>query len=140
MKHFIRKIKILNKMTLQERVNTYIDKKADICKEYKAKLAALNEEASKDILKHCTIKAGDVYVTEVRSAYGCKTVYYKVASLTANVDGTVAVYGQKRRQDNRWGKRNNCYMFTVSVYDNYRVDKSFEYIKDYVDAVDDIEE
>lgn len=127
-------------MTLQERVNTYINKKADICKEYKAKLASLNEEASKDILEHCTIKIGDVFTIEVRSAFGCRTVYYKVASLTANVDGTVAVYGYKRRQDKHWGKRNNCYMFTVSVYDDYRVDKAFEHIKDYVDVVDDIEQ
>lgn len=85
-------------------------------------MEALNKEASNDILANCPIKIGDVYVTESNNAWGVKRNYYKVAKLEAKVNGTVDVYGCKRKLDKTWGKRDNMFMFIVSAYDNFSVE------------------
>ena len=124
---------INNSLSFKERVKCYINKKEEIEAEYKSKMEALNKEASNDILFNCPIKVGDVYVTETNNAWGIKRQYYKVAKLEANIDGTVTVYGYKRKLDKTQGKRDNIFMFIVSIYDNFAV-KDYEKVENYVEA------
>lgn len=125
-----------NKLSFNERVQCYISKKKEIEAEYKSRMEALNKEASADILTNCPIKIGDVYVTESNNAWGVKRNYYKVAKLEANVNGSVDVYGCKRKLDKTWGKRDNMFMFIASIYDNYNVNH-YDKVEDYVEASKD---
>ena len=125
-----------NSPSLKERVQCYVRKRYEIEAEYKSKIKALDEEASADILANCPIKVGDVYVTESNNAWGVKRQYYKVAKLEASVDGTVIVYGYKRKLDKTWGKRDNMFMFIVSAYDNFAVEH-YEKVEDYVEPSKD---
>lgn len=124
-----------NSPSFKERVQCYVRKRYEIEAEYKSKIKALDEEASADILANCPIKIGDVYVTESNNAWGVKRQYYKVAKLEASVDGTVSVYGYKRKLDKTWGKR-NIYMFSASIYDNYNVNL-YDKVEDYVEPSKD---
>ena len=125
-----------NSPSLKERVQCYINKRDEIVKDYKDKLRALDEEACADILTNCPIKIGDVYTIETDAGWGPKRQYYKVAKLEANVNGSVDVYGCKRKLDKTWGKRDNMFMFIVSVYDNFAVEH-YEKVEDYVEPSKD---
>ena len=125
-----------NSPSLKERVQCYIDKGDEIVKDYKNRLRALDEEACADILANCPIKVGDVYTTEINGAWGPKRQYYKVAKLDANVDGAVTVYGYKRKLDTTWGKRDNNFMFIVSVYNDYNTGK-YAKVENYVEPTKD---
>lgn len=127
---------INNSLSFKERVKCYINKKEEIEAEYKSKMEALNKEASNDILANCPIKIGDVYVTESNNAWGIKRNYYKVAKLEANVNGSVDVYGCKRKLDKTWGKRDNMFMFIVSAYDNFAVEH-YDKVENYVEPSKD---
>ena len=125
-----------NNSSFKERVKYYISKKEEIEAEYKSKMEALNKEVSDDILANCPIKIGDVYVTESNNALRIKRNYYKVAKLQPSVNGAIIVYGCKRKLDKTWGKRDNMFMFIVSVYDNFAV-KHYEKVEDYVEPTKD---
>lgn len=125
-----------NSPSLKERVQLYINKENEIKKDYQNRMNALNDEATADILANCPIKIGDIYVTESNTAWGVKRQYYKVAKFEASVNGTVIVYGYKRKLDKTWGKRDNMFMFIVSVYDNFDV-KQYEKVEDYVEPTKD---
>ena len=125
-----------NSTSLKERVQHYISKEDEIKKDYQNRMNALNNEATADILANCPIKVGDVYVTETNNAWGVKRQYYKVAKFEASVDGTVIVYGYKRKLDKTWGKRDNNFMFIASVYDNFAVEH-YEKVEDYVEPSKD---
>ena len=125
-----------NNSSFEERVKCYINKKEEIEAEYKSKMEALNKEASTDILANCPIKVGDVYVNEINSAWGPKRQYYKVAKLDVDINGTVTVYGYKRKLDKTWGKRDNNFMFIVSMYNDYNVEH-YEKVEDYVEPTKD---
>ena len=128
---------INNSLSFKERVKCYINKKEEIEAEYKSKMEALNKEASDDILANCPIKVGDVYVTESNNAWGVKRYYYKVAKLETSVDGTVTVYGYKRKLDKTWGKRDNIFMFIASMYNNYTPTNNYTKVEDYVEPSKD---
>ena len=125
-----------NNPSFEERVKCYISKKEEIEAEYRNKMKALNEEASADILANCPIKVGDVYVTESNSAWGPKRQYYKVAKINANIDGTVTIYGHKRKLDKTWGKRDNMFMFITSIYNDFNT-KKFTKVENYVEPTKD---
>lgn len=125
-----------NSPSFKERIQSYINKEDEIKKDYQNRMNALNEEATADILANCPIKVGDVYVTESNTAWGVKRQYYKVAKFEASVNGTVIVYGYKRKLDKTWGKRDNMFMFIVSVYDNFAVEH-YEKVEDYVEPSKD---
>lgn len=125
-----------NSLSFKERVQCYINKEDEIKKDYQNRMNALNDEATADILANCPIKVGDVYVTESNNAWGVKRNYYKVAKLEASVNGTVIVYGYKRKLDKTWGKRDNIFMFIVFVYNNFAV-KHYEKVEDYVEPSKD---
>ena len=127
---------INNSLSFKERVKCYINKKEEIEAEYKSKMEALNKEASDDILANCPIKIGDVYVTESNNVWGVKRNYYKVAKLEANVNGSVDVYGCKRKLDKTWGKRDNNFMFIASMYNDYNV-KHYTKVENYVEPSKD---
>ena len=118
--------------SFKERVQCYINKEDEIKKDYQDRMNALNEEATADILANCPIKVGDVYVTESNNAWGVKRQYYKIAKVDATVDGRVSVYGYKRKLDKTWGKRDNIYMFSTSIYDNYNVNH-YDKVEDYAE-------
>lgn len=122
--------------SFKERVQCYINKEDEIKKDYQNRMNALNDAATADILANCPIKVGDVYVTESNNAWGVKRQYYKVAKLEASVDGTVTVYGYKRKLDKTWGKRDNIVMFIASIHDNYAVEH-YEKVEDYVEPSKD---
>lgn len=123
--------------SLKERVQCYISKRDEIEAEYKSKINALNNEATADILANCPIKIGDVYVTESNTAWGLKRQYYKIAKVEATVDGRVSVYGYKRKLDKTWGKRDNIYMFSTSMYNNYAPTNNYTKVEDYVEPSKD---
>lgn len=125
-----------NSLSFKERVQCYISKKKEIEAEYKNKMKALNEEASADILANCPIKVGDVYVTEDNNAWGVKRQYYKVAKVDADINGTITVYGYKRKLDKTWGKRDNIFMFIASIYNDFNI-KKFTKVEDYVEPTKD---
>ena len=125
-----------NNPSFEERVKYYISKKEEIEAEYRSKMKALNEEASADIIANCPINVGDVYVNEVNSAWGSKRQYYKVAKLDAKIDGTVTVYGHKRKLDKTWGKRDNMFMFITSIYVDFNT-KKFTKVENYVEPTKD---
>ena len=127
---------INNSLSFKERVQSYINKENEIKKDYQNRMNALNKEASDDILANCPIKIGDVYVTESNNAWGVKRNYYKVAKLEAKIDGTVTVYGYKRKLDKTWGKRDNMFMFMASMYNNYAVEH-YDKVEDYVEPSKD---
>lgn len=125
-----------NKLSFNERLQCYISKKEEIETEYKSRMKALKEEASADILANCPIKVGDVYMTDVTGAWGVKHRYYKVAKLEVSVDGTVIVYGYKRKLDKTWGKRDNFFMFVAATYNDFNI-KTFTKVEDYVEPTKD---
>lgn len=125
-----------NSPSFKERVQCYINRRDEIEAEYKSKIKALDEEASADIIANCPIKVGDVYVTENNNAWGLKRQYYKVAKVDATVDGAVTVYGYKRKLDTTWGKRDNNFMFIVSVYNDYNTGK-YAKVENYVEPSKD---
>ena len=125
-----------NNPSFEERVKCYISKKEEIETEYRSRIKALNEEASADILANCPIKVSDVYVNEINSAWGPKRQYYKVAKINANIDGTVTVYGHKRKLDKTWGKRDNMFMFITSIYNDFNT-KKFTKVENYVEPTKD---
>lgn len=125
-----------NSPSFKERVQCYISKKEEIEAEYKSRMEALNKEASADILANCPIKVGDVYAVDINTGWGPRRQYYKVAKLDANIDGAVNVYGYKRKLDKTWGKRDNNFMFFVSVYNNYDTDK-YDKVENYVEPLKD---
>lgn len=126
-----------NKLSFNERLQCYISKKEEIETEYKNRMKKLKEEASANILANCHIKIGDVYVTEDNNAWGVKRQYYKVAKIDATVDGRVTVYGYKRKLDKTWGKRDNIYMFSTSMYNNYNPTNNYTKVEDYVEPSKD---
>lgn len=126
-----------NSPSFKERVQCYINKEDEIKKDYQNRMNALNEEATADILANCPIKIGDVYVTESNNAWGVKRNYYKVAKLEAKVNGTVTVYGHKRKLDKTWGKRDNICMFIASMYNNYTPTNDYTKVEDYVEPSKD---
>lgn len=125
-----------NSPSFKERVQYYINKEEEIKNNYKNSMNLLYEEASADIIANCPIKVGDVYVTESNNAWGIKRQYYKVAKVDATVDGSVSVYGYKRKLDKTWGKRDNIYIFSASIYDNYNVNH-YDKVEDYVEPSKD---
>ena len=122
--------------SFKERVQCYINKEDEIKKDYQNRMNALNDEATADILANCPIKVGDVYVTESNNAWGVKRQYYKVAKFEANVDGTVIVYGYKRKLDKTWGKRDNIFMFIAFMHNDYNV-AHYDKVEDYVEPSKD---
>lgn len=125
-----------NKLSFNERLQYYISKKEEIETEYKSRMKALKEEASADILANCPIKVGDVYVTEDNNAWGVKRQYYKVAKVDADINGTITVYGYKRKLDKTWGKRDNIYMFTAFDNKKYAVG-NYTKVENYVEPTKD---
>lgn len=125
-----------NSSSFSERVKRYINRKDEIEAEYKSKMKALNEEASADIIANCPIKVGDVYVFENNNACGIKRQYYKVAKIEADINGTVNVYGYKRKLDKTWGKRDNIFMFIALMYNDYNVEH-YDKVENYVEPSKD---
>ena len=115
-------------------VDNYIRLKAEADAEYAAKIKDLTDKSAKVILGDCNIHIGDVFIKQVKASFGkCRDVYYKVTNIKASISGVISVYGTKRKQDKTWSKREGVYMFTTSIYNDFKVDKEYTYIPDYND-------
>nr|DAG90448.1 MAG TPA: hypothetical protein [Crassvirales sp.] len=115
-------------------VDNYIRLKAEADVEYAAKIKDLTDKSAKVILGACNIHIGDVFITQRKAGFGkTRDVYYKVTNIKADISGIVTVYGTKRKQDKTWSKREGVYMFTTSLYTDFKVDKEYTYIPDYND-------
>ena len=115
-------------------VDNYIRLKAEADDEYAAKIKDLTDKSAKVILSACNIHIGDVFIRQGERPFDkYKDVYYKVTNLKTNISGIVNVYGTKRKQDKSWSKREGVYMFTTSLYTDFKVDKEYTYIPDYND-------
>lgn len=115
-------------------VDNYIRLKAEADAEYAAKIKDLTDKSAKVILGACNIHIGDVFIRQGERPFGkYKDVYYKVTNIKASISGIVNIYGTKRKQDKTWSKREGVYMFTTSIYNDFKVDKDFTYISDYDD-------
>lgn len=125
-----------NSPSLKERVQRYINKEDEIKKDYQNRMNALNDAATADILANCPIKIGDVYLANATNTWDVKHQYYKVAKLEANVDGTIIVYGHKRKLDGTWGKRDNIFMFIASIYNDYNTG-TYVKVENYVEPTKD---
>lgn len=125
-----------NNLSFKERVQRYITKRDEIVKDYENKKLALTKEACADVLANCPIKVGDIYTTEVDTVWGIKRQYYKVAKLNADIDGTVTVYGHKRKLDSTWGKRDNNFIFIASMYNDYNTG-NYAKVENYVEPTKD---
>lgn len=113
-------------------VDNYIRLKAEVDSEYAAKIADLTNKSAKVILYACNIHIGDVFVKQVKASFGkCREVYYKVTNIKASIDGIITVYGTKRKQDKTWSKREGVYMFTTSIYLDFKINEDFTYIPEY---------
>lgn len=123
---------VSNSPSLKERVRCYINKRDEIVKDYKNRLHALDEEARTDILTNCPTKIGDVYYINIDGAFGPRCQYYKIAKLDTDVSGTVTAYGYKRKLDGTWGKRNNNFIFMISIYNNYNTGNYIK-VENYVE-------
>lgn len=116
-------------------VDNYIRLKAEIEAEYEAKIKDLTDKSAKVILSACPIHIGDVFIRQTKARFGRKIMetYYKVTNIKASIDGVISVFGTKRKKDKTWSKREGVYMFTTSIYNDFKVDKDFTYIPDYND-------
>lgn len=116
-------------------VDNYIRLKAEVDYEYEAKIADLTNKSSKVTLGACTIHIGDVFIKQTKARFGGRITetYYKVTNVKASINGVVSVFGTKRKQDKTWSKREGVYMFSSSIYNDFKVDKDFTYIPDYND-------
>ena len=116
-------------------VDNYIRLKAEADAEYAAKIKDLTDKSSKVILGACPIHIGDVFIKQTKARFGGRIMetYYKVTNIKASIDGVISVFGTKRKQDKSWSKREGVYMFTTSIYNDFKVDKEYTYIPDYND-------
>lgn len=115
-------------------VDNYIRLKAEADAEYAAKIKDLTDKSAKVILGACNIHIGDVFIKQIKASFGkCRDVYYKVTNIKASIDGVVSVFGTKRNQDKSWSKREGVYMFSTTIYTDFKVNEDFTYIPDYND-------
>lgn len=113
-------------------VDNYIRLKAEADAKYAAKIKDLTDKSAKVILGACNIHIGDVFVKHDKCAFGkYRDIYYKVTNIKASISGVISVYGTKRKQDKTWSKREGVYMFSTSLYTDFKVDKEYTYIPDY---------
>lgn len=115
-------------------VDNYIRLKAEADAEYAAKIKDLTDKSAKVILGACNIHIGDVFIKQNKCAFGkYRDVYYKVTSIKASISGVISVYGTKRKQDKTWSKREGVYMFSSTIYTDFKINEDFKYIADYND-------
>lgn len=115
-------------------VDNYIRLKAEYDSEYSNKIVELTNKSAKVILSACNIHIGDVFIKKVKASFGkCRDVYYKVTNIKTDINGIVTVYGTKRKQDKSWSKREGVYMFSTSIYTDFKVNEDFTYLPDYKD-------
>lgn len=116
-------------------VDNYIRLKAEIEAEYDAKIKDLTNKSAKVILGACPIHIGDVFIRQTKARFGGRIMetYYKVTNIKASIDGVISVFGTKRKQDKTWSKREGVYMFSSTIYTDFKINEDFKYIADYND-------
>lgn len=102
-------------------IKKFIDERQKLVNEQKAKLEEVDNKLLKDckqyFLEHSKIKIGK-HISNVALRYdgSSKEKYYRVSKIEANVDGTIAIYGVKRKINREFGKR-EVYITCSSIFD-----------------------
>lgn len=102
-------------------IKKFIDERQKLVNEQKAKLEEVDTKLLTDcktyFLEHSKIKIGTHIRNVVLKWDGTKKEnYYRVSKIEANTDGTIAIYGIKRKINKEFGKR-EVYITCSSVYD-----------------------
>lgn len=102
-------------------IKKFIDERQKLVDEQKARLKEVDDRllasCKEYFLEHSKIKIGThikkVFINYDRSS---KEHYYRVSKIEANVNGSIAIYGIKRKINKEFGKR-EVYITCSSVYD-----------------------
>lgn len=114
-------------------IKKFIDERKKLVDEQKAKLEEVDNRllinCKEYFLEHSKIKIGTHIKTVVLRYDGSrKENYYRVSKIEANVDGTIAIYGIKRKINKEFGKR-EVYVTCSSVYDT-SIPANYEIVED----------
>lgn len=114
-------------------IKKFINERQKLVYEQKAKLEEVDNKllasCKEYFLEHSKIKIGTHIKTVVLRYDGSrKENYYRVSKIEANVDGTIAIYGIKRKINKEFGKR-EVYVTCSSVYDT-SIPTNYEIIED----------
>ena len=111
-------------------IKKFIEERQKLVNEQKARLKEVDSKllanCKEYFLEHSKIKIGTCIKTVLLMRNGCnKENYYRVSKIEANVDGTISIYGIKRKINKEFGKR-EVYITCSSVYDtsipaNYKI-------------------
>lgn len=114
-------------------IKKFIDERQKLVDEQKARLKEVDDRlltsCKEYFLEHSNIKIGTHIKTVVLRYDGSrKENYYRVSKIEANVDGTIAIYGIKRKINKEFGKR-EVYVTCSSVYDT-SIPDNYEIVED----------
>lgn len=118
-------------------INGYIKERDDIEAEYKAKINALNEKITDEIRKsfneHSKVNVDTIIhdVSVTTTYYGetrRKDNYYKVSDIKVKPNGNAEVYGYKRKINKLDWYVNDNYLYTTSVYNDFKVPDKFDIV------------
>ena len=102
-------------------IKKFINERQKLVDEQKARLKEVDDRllasCKEYFLEHSNIKIG-THIKKVVLIYdgSRKENYYQVSKIEANVNGTIAIYGIKRKINKEFGKR-EVYVTCSSVYD-----------------------
>lgn len=102
-------------------IKKFINERQKLVDEQKARLKEVDDRllasCKEYFLEHSKIKIG-THIKKVFLNYdgSSKEHYYRVSKIEANVDGTIGIYGIKRKINKEFGKR-EVYITCSSVYD-----------------------
>lgn len=102
-------------------IKKFIDERQKLVNEQKARLEEVDNRLlanCKDyFLEHSKIKIGThIKIVVLKYDGSKKENYYRVSRIEANVDGTIAIYGIKRKINKEFGRR-EVYITCSSVFD-----------------------
>lgn len=114
-------------------IKKFIEERQKLVDEQKARLKEVDDRllanCKEYFLKYSKIKIGTHIKTVVLRYDGSrKENYYRVSKIEANVDGTIAIYGIKRKINKEFGKR-EVYVTCSSVYDT-SIPTNYEIVED----------
>lgn len=113
-------------------IKKFIDERQKLINEQKAKLLEVDTKLLEDIktyfLEHSKIKIGiHIHNVFIKWDGTKKENYYRVSKIEPHTDGTVAIYGIKRKINREFGKR-EVYITCSSIYDT-AIPKEYEIVE-----------
>lgn len=113
-------------------IKKFIDERQKLINEQKARLEEVDAKLLGDIkqyfLEHSKIKIGtQIKNTVLRYDGTSKENYYRVSKIEPHTDGTIAIYGIKRKINKEFGKR-EVYVICSSIY-NTGIPNGYEIVE-----------